>query len=48
MGQMTAFPAAAVALAILKGQVEPGAHCQEKVIPYAWMKDQLGKFGIGI
>lgn len=48
MGQMTAFPAAAVALAILKGIVPPGAHPQEKVIPFAWMKEQLGKFGIGL
>ncbi len=48
MGQTTAFPAAAIALAILKGQVPPGAHAQEKVIPYAFMKEQLGKFGIQI
>jgi lysine 6-dehydrogenase len=46
MGQMTAFPAAAVALAILKGQVPPGAHAQETVIPFSWMQDQLSKFGI--
>jgi lysine 6-dehydrogenase len=48
MGQMTAFPAAAVALAILKGQVPPGAHPQETVISFAWMKEQLGKFGIAL
>jgi lysine 6-dehydrogenase len=48
MGQMTAFPAAAVALAIYLGKVPPGAHPQETVIPYAWMKEQLGKFGIPI
>jgi len=47
MGQMTAFPAAAITLAILQGRVPPGAHTQETVIPYSWMKDQLGKFGIG-
>lgn len=46
MGQMTSFPAAAIALAILVGNVPPGAHPQEKVISSAWMKDQLGKFGI--
>lgn len=48
MGQMTAFPAAAIALAILQNKVEPGAHPQEKVIPFAWMKEQLGLFGIGL
>ncbi len=46
MGQLTAFPSAAIALAILKGTVPPGAHPQETVIPYAWMKEQLGLFGI--
>lgn len=48
MGQLTAFPAAAIALAILKDQVPPGAHTQETVIPFAWMQDQLGKFGISV
>lgn len=48
MGQMTAFPAAAVTLAILQGKVPPGAHPQETVIPFSWMKEQLGKFGIGL
>ena len=48
MEQVTGFPAAAVALAIFLGKVEPGAHPQEKVISYAWMQDQLGKFGIRI
>jgi len=46
MEQITGFPAAAVALAILQGKVPPGAHAQETVIPFVWMKDQLGKFGI--
>ncbi|MFZ5434049.1 MAG: saccharopine dehydrogenase family protein [Calditrichota bacterium] len=46
MGQMTAFPAAAIALAIHAGQVPPGAHTQETVISFDWMKEQLGKFGI--
>jgi lysine 6-dehydrogenase len=46
MGQLTAFPCAAIALAILKGTVPPGAHPQETVIPFAWMKEQLGLFGI--
>jgi lysine 6-dehydrogenase len=46
MGQMTAYPAAAIALAILKGQVPPGAHAQETVISFAWMKQQLQNFGI--
>lgn len=48
MGQLTAFPAAAIALAIHRGKVPPGAHPQETVIPFAWMKEQLGKFGIVI
>ena len=46
MGQLTAFPAAAIALAIYKGTVPPGAHPQETVIPFAWMKEQLGLFNI--
>lgn len=46
MGQSTGFPAAAIALAVLKGLVPPGAHPQETVIPFAWMKEQLGYFGI--
>jgi len=46
MGQMTSFPAAAIALAILQGKSPPGAHPQETVIPFSWMKDQLAKFGI--
>jgi lysine 6-dehydrogenase len=46
MGQMTAFPAAAVALAVLVGNVPPGAHPQETVISSGWMKEQLGKMGI--
>ena len=48
MGQMTAFPAAAVALAIFVGNVPPGAHPQETVISSGWMKEQLGKFGIAL
>jgi lysine 6-dehydrogenase len=48
MGQMTAYPAAAILLAILLGKVAPGAHTQETVISFAWMKDQLGKFGINL
>jgi lysine 6-dehydrogenase len=48
MGQTTSFPAAAIALAIATGIVPPGAHPQESVIPYAWMKEQLGLFGIEI
>lgn len=48
MGQTTSFPAAAIALAIVLDRVPPGAHPQESVIPYAWMKEQLGLFGIGI
>jgi lysine 6-dehydrogenase len=46
MGQMTAFPAAAVALAILVGNVPPGAHPQETVISSGWMTEQLGKMRI--
>jgi len=48
MGQLTAFPAAAIALAVYEGRVKPGAHTQETVIPFSWMKEQLGKFGIGL
>jgi len=48
MEQITGFPAAAVALAVLEGKVPPGTHAQEKVIPFAWMKEQVGKFGIRI
>lgn len=48
MGQTTSFPAAAIALAIVTGIVPPGAHPQESVIPYKWMKEQLGLFGINI
>jgi lysine 6-dehydrogenase len=48
MGQLTAFPAAAIALAVYQGKVKPGAHTQETVIPFSWMKEQLGKFGIGV
>lgn len=48
MEQVTGFPAAAVALAIFQGKVAPGAHPQEKVIPYAFMQEQLAKFGIKI
>jgi lysine 6-dehydrogenase len=48
MGMLTAYPAAAIALAILKGRVPAGAHAQELVISYAWMKEQLGLFGIKI
>jgi lysine 6-dehydrogenase len=48
MEQVTGFPAAAVALAVLQGKVPPGAHAQETVIPYAFMKAQLTKFGIEI
>jgi lysine 6-dehydrogenase len=46
MGQMTAYPAAAIALAILVGNVPPGAHAQEMVISFGWMREQLAKFGI--
>jgi lysine 6-dehydrogenase len=46
MEQITGFSAAAVTLAVIEGNVPPGAHAQEKVIPFAWMKKQLGKFGI--
>lgn len=46
MEQVTAFPAATVALAVYQGKVAPGAHPQELVIPFPWMKAQLGKFGI--
>jgi lysine 6-dehydrogenase len=48
MGMLTAYPAAAIALAILKGKVPAGAHPQELVISYKWMKEQLGLFGISI
>jgi lysine 6-dehydrogenase len=48
MGQLTAFPAAAIALAMLKGRVPPGAHPQELAIPYSWMKEQLRLFEIRI
>jgi lysine 6-dehydrogenase len=46
MGQLTSFPAAAIALAILKNTVPAGAHPQETVIPFAWMREQLGLFNI--
>jgi lysine 6-dehydrogenase len=48
MEQLTGFPAAAVTLAVYKGLIPPGAHAQEMVISYLWMKEQLGKFGITI
>jgi lysine 6-dehydrogenase len=44
--QLTGFSAGAVALAIYQGKVPPGAHAQEKIIPFAWMSEQLQKFGI--
>jgi hypothetical protein len=44
--QLTGFSAAAVALAVYLGKVPPGAHAQETIIPFAWMQEQLGKFGI--
>ncbi|HEY3295460.1 MAG TPA: saccharopine dehydrogenase C-terminal domain-containing protein [bacterium] len=46
MEQVTGFPAAAVTLAILQGKVAPGSHAQETVIPFGWMKEQLGYYGI--
>ena len=46
--QLTGFSAAAVALAIYLGKVPPGAHAQETIIPFVWMKEQLGKFGIAL
>ncbi len=48
MGQTTSFPAAAIALAMAEGKVPPGAHPQESVISYTWMKEQLGLFGINV
>jgi lysine 6-dehydrogenase len=44
--QLTGFSAAAVALAIYLGKVPPGVHAQETIIPFAWMSEQLQKFGI--
>ena len=44
--QLTGFSAAAVALAVYLGKVPPGAHAQETIIPFTWMQEQLGKFGI--
>ena len=44
--QLTAFSAASVALAVYLGKIPPGANAQETVISFAWMKEQLGKFGI--
>jgi lysine 6-dehydrogenase len=46
MEQLTGFSAAATALAVHAGKVAPGAETPERAIPYSWMKDQLGKFGI--
>lgn len=46
--QLTGFPAAAVTLAVYEGKVKPGAHAQEKVISYSYMREQLGKFDIRI
>jgi lysine 6-dehydrogenase len=48
MGQTTAFPAAAIGMAILEGKVPYGAHAQETVISFEWMKEQLGLFGLEI
>jgi lysine 6-dehydrogenase len=44
--QLTGFSAAAVALAVYLGKIPPGAHAQETIIPFAWMCEQLEKFGI--
>lgn len=46
MGQMTSFPTAAQALAILQGKVPAGAHPQETVIPFDFMQEQLLHYGI--
>ncbi|RPH96224.1 hypothetical protein EHM69_01955 [candidate division KSB1 bacterium] len=46
MEQLTGFSAAAAALAVYQGKVSPGAHTQELVIPFAWIREQLGNFGI--
>jgi lysine 6-dehydrogenase len=46
MEQVTGFPAAAVALAVLRGRVAAGAYAPETVIPFTWLKEQMGYFGI--
>lgn len=48
MGQGTSFPSAAIARAILIGNVPPGAHAQETVIGYDYMKAELHNMGIEI
>ncbi|RQV94637.1 hypothetical protein EH220_07075 [bacterium] len=48
MGQGTSYPSAAIARAILIGKVPPGAHPQETVIGYDYMKTELTNMGLKI
>jgi lysine 6-dehydrogenase len=48
MGQGTSYPSAAIVRAILLGKVPPGAHPQETVIEYGYIKEELHKFGVEI
>ncbi|MBU1636406.1 hypothetical protein KKC97_01935, partial [bacterium] len=48
MGQGTSYPSAAVARAILTAKVPPGAHPQETVIGYDYMKTELTNMGLKI
>jgi lysine 6-dehydrogenase len=48
MEQVTGFPAAAVALAVYQDRVPPGAHAQEKVISFAFMKSELARTEINL
>ena len=48
MGKGTSYPSAAIARAILIGKVPPGAHPQETVIEYDYMKAELKAMGLEI
>ncbi|MCB9357501.1 MAG: saccharopine dehydrogenase NADP-binding domain-containing protein [Calditrichaeota bacterium] len=43
MGQMTAFPSAAITRAIYMGEIPAGAHPQETVMSFETMKEELSK-----
>lgn len=47
MGQMTAFPSAAITRAIYLDQIPPGAHPQETVMKFETMKSELALRWIG-
>jgi lysine 6-dehydrogenase len=48
MEQLTGFSAAAVTLAVHEGKVPAGAQTPEQAVPFSWMKEHLGKFGISL